>query len=72
LTRYDSVGIPHDLVECTRLDPIIYVLITCNYATLHEIKDIYTIDDVLDLYEACMIQNYNRSRIIEESSKRTQ
>ena len=38
---------------------MIYTLITNKYATLKEIRDDYSIDEVLDLYEACLVSLYN-------------
>lgn len=49
-----------DLTTPKRLDPIIYVLITNKYATLKEIRDEYSFEEVLDLYEACLSNMYNK------------
>ena len=45
---------------------MIYTLITNNYATLKEIRDDYTFDEVLDLYEVCLVNIYNKNQIKEE------
>lgn len=43
------------------MDKIIYALIINHYATLKEIRDDYSIDEVLDLYEALMIDIHNKN-----------
>ena len=54
------------MLNTERLDPIIYTLIVNKYATLKEIRDDYTIEEVLDLYESCLIFNYNRNEICDK------
>ena len=49
-----------------RVDPLIYTLITNKYATLKEIRDDYSIEEVLDLYEICLTQIYNKYQMQEE------
>jgi hypothetical protein len=41
------------------------MLVTNRYATYRELKYDYTIDDMLRLYEICMVNLYNRSDLIE-------
>ena len=62
--------VPIDINIPKRLHPIIYVLIINNYATLKEIKEYYTIDDVLDLYESYRINSYNKKMAIDAIDKR--
>ena len=45
--------------------PIIYVLITNKYATYTDIKYNLTIEEVLDLYEMCMCNQYNKNTVLE-------
>ena len=45
---------------------MIYILITNKYATLKEIRDDYSIEEVLDLYDMCLTQIYNKNQIQEE------
>ncbi|MCI6090643.1 MAG: hypothetical protein MR695_08770 [Solobacterium sp.] len=45
-------------------------MIINNYATLKEIKEYYTIDDVLDLYESYRINSYNKKMAIDAIDKR--
>lgn len=45
---------------------MLYVLIVNNYATLKEIRDEYSIDEVLDLYEICLVNIYNKNEIHNE------
>jgi len=49
-----------------KIHPIIYILITNHYATLYEIKELMDIDEVLDLYEMCMCNQYNKQIVMEE------
>ena len=52
-------------IEPTRLDPISYIIITNKYATLYELKYKYNIEEVLDIYEAVMINIHNKSVVVE-------
>ena len=45
---------------------MIYTLISNNYATLKEIRDDDSIEEVLDLYEICLVKLYNKNQVIEE------
>ena len=54
-----------DLHFVAGVHPIVYVLITNRYATLHELKTRYTIWDVLDMYEIAMVNLYNRYVLTE-------
>ena len=45
---------------------MIYTLISNNYATLKELRDDYSIEEVLDLYEICLVKLYNKNQVIEE------
>lgn len=53
-----------DLISTTRLHPIFYTIITNKYSTLSELKQL-DIDSVLDLYEACVVNAYNRSQMLK-------
>ena len=59
-----------NLVSPQRLDPIIYVLITNKYATLKEIRDDYSFEEVLDLYEACLNNIYNKYQSTQSVTKK--
>jgi hypothetical protein len=47
------------------LHPVAYVLITNRLATLYELKYRYTIWEAIDLYEAAMVNLYNRYVLLE-------
>jgi hypothetical protein len=51
-----------------KIHPVVYVLITNNYATLDELKHKYTINEVIDLYEMCMCNISNKAFAIQERS----
>lgn len=52
-----------DFIKCTRIDPIIYALISNKLATLAEIRDAYTCDEILDLFELYTVKAYNKNSI---------
>ena len=43
-----------------------YTLITNKYATLKEIRDDYSIEEVIDLYEMCLVNIYNKNETHKE------
>lgn len=45
---------------------IVYTLVVNRYATYKELRDDYTIDELLDLYEACMVNMHNKCMLLEE------
>lgn len=57
-----DVGLNVDTIKVERVDPIIYLLIVNKYATLKEIRDDYSIKEVLDLYETCLVSLYNKKQ----------
>lgn len=38
-----------------------YTLVANGYASYKEIRDEYSIEEVLDLYEMCLVQSYNKN-----------
>lgn len=52
-----------NISSCNTLDPIIYTIISNKYATLKEIRDDYSIDEVISLYEACLVNVYNKHQV---------
>lgn len=59
-----------NLIEVERMNGIIYGLITNHYATYKELRDDYSIDEVLDLYEAMLINLTNKSILINERRRK--
>ena len=49
-----------------RVNPIIYVLVTNKYCTYYELKYKYSVDEMLDLYEMCMVNLFNKSISMKE------
>lgn len=49
--------------SCKRpnMNPVIYMLITQHYATYKELRDDYDVNEMLDMYEACCINMYNKA-----------
>lgn len=71
--RVSIVGIKNFNTNVTkRLHPLLYMLIVNKYATLKELKEDYDIYEVLDLYEVCAVNLYNKHQIQNErrSNKR--
>lgn len=64
----DDAGVLDNLYTVERTHPIIYILITNKYATYREIRDEYTIWEVIDMYEMCMCNIANKSEILNERS----
>jgi hypothetical protein len=54
---------------CSRptASPIIYLLVTEGYATLKELRDDYTIEEMLDMYEMCCVHQRNKVMAIESA-----
>ena len=68
-TYVESSGFDtNELVKVKRTNYIIYTLISNKYATLKELRDDYTIEEVLDLYEICMTNMYNKQMLLDERS----
>lgn len=44
-------------------------MVVNKYATLKEIKDEYTVEDVLDLYEMCLTNISNKARLMERGQR---
>ena len=47
-----------------RTHPIIYLLIINKFTTMLELREL-DIDEVLDLYEACLISIYNKDVVLK-------
>ena len=46
------------------LSGFIYTLVVNKYATLKEIRDEYSIEEVIALYDACMTNLYNKYKVV--------
>lgn len=58
-----------ELLNTDRMDSIIYILITNRYATYKELRDDYSLEEVIDLYECCMVNLYNKALIMEQNKR---
>ena len=45
------------------------MLVVNKYATLKEIRDDYSVEEVIDLYEACRVNLYNKTLILKDAKK---
>lgn len=61
-----SLGMKNNLISCENTHYIIYSLIINKLATYKELRDDYTIEEALDLYEMLMVSNYNKQLIQDE------
>ena len=50
-----------EFVFAKRVHSMVYVLLSNKYATLKELRDDYTIDEALDLYEICLVALHNKA-----------
>lgn len=53
------------------MDAIIYTIISNHYATYVEIRDKLTIDETLNLYEACLVNLHNKAVLTNEINERS-
>lgn len=44
---------------------MLYVIIVNKYATLKELRDDYSFEEALDLYEACLVNLYNKYQTVK-------
>jgi len=58
------------LNHANRMHYIVYTLIVNKYATYKELRDDYDIDEVLDLYETCMVNMHNKHMLLEERRRK--
>lgn len=56
-----------DLINTERTHPIIYNLISNGFATYREIRDEYSFEEVIDLYEMSVVKAYNKNKILENN-----
>ena len=56
----------NNLISCENTHYIIYSLVINKLATYKELRDDYTIEEALDLYEMLMVSNYNKQLIQDE------
>ena len=68
MTILDDVG-DADLIVPERVHPMIYALISNKLATLRELRDDYTFEEALDLYEICAVNCYNKLSITKTYQK---
>lgn len=46
------------------MHPLIYTLVANKYATYKELRDDYDVEETLALYEACLVNSYNRHQAV--------
>ena len=55
-----------DYLEPTRVDGIIYMLVSNKMATLKELRDEYSIEEAMDMLEIFLISSYNQAQAIKD------
>lgn len=48
------------LSQSKLMHPVVYTIVVNRYATLKELTYDYTIEEALALYEACLVNMYNK------------
>ena len=55
-----------EYLEPTRVDSIIYLLVSNKMATLKELREDYTIEEAMDMLEIYLISTYNQAQVMKE------
>lgn len=53
------------LIEYPTVPGLIGVVVSSGFATLHELQTVYSYEDMIDLYEIVLVNNYNERRMME-------
>lgn len=64
----DDVGVDFDVQTTTKSDPLVYTLVANGFATYNELKE-YSIDEVITLYEICLVHSYNKAMVAKTVQK---
>lgn len=62
----NGMGSGRPVVSCRHIDPIFSALISSKYATLHEMKTIYSLEDVFMMVEVLTVHNINEYNAMEK------
>jgi len=54
------------VITCRYMDPIFSTLISANYATLHEMRTVYSLEDVFMMIEALTVSSINEHNAMEK------
>lgn len=53
------------MIEYPTVPGLIGVVVSSQYATLHELQTVYSYEDMIDLYEIVLVNNYNERKLME-------
>jgi hypothetical protein len=53
------------LIEYPTVPGLIGVVVSSGFATLYELQTVYSYEDMIDLYEITLVNNYNESKAME-------
>lgn len=70
-TRIATAGLADDMIIPDRVPPLVYLLISKGAATLRDLREVYTIEDAIDLYEIVLVDAYNQVQAAEASRRKT-
>ena len=60
----------YESIEYPNVDDLVGTLVAHRYATLHELKTVYTLEDVEDMYEIIAVTKYNEHLAMNAATKR--
>lgn len=58
-------------IDFPNVDQLIGSIVAAKFATLHELKSVYTLEDAYDLFEIIAVTRYNEWRAVDAANKRT-
>ena len=70
-TRISTAGLADDMIIPERVPSLVYSLISKGAATLRDLREVYTIEDAIDLYEIVLVDAYNQVQAAEASRRKT-
>ncbi len=53
------------MIEYPTVPGLIGVVVSSGFATLYELQTVYSYEDMIDLYEIVLVNNYNERRLTE-------
>ena len=53
------------MIEYPTVSALIGVVVSSKFATLYELQTIYSYEDMIDMYEIVLVNNYNERKLME-------
>lgn len=70
-TRIATAGIADEMILPEETPPFIFTLISQKAATLREIRDCYTFEEAIDLYEIVLVSAYNQVQAADAARRKS-